>query len=134
MTGERIRDYELLEPIAQGRAGVYRARHVGVEQERAIRILETGITTAQFKERFSREARILSSMRHPNIIELYEFGELGDGKLFEILELLDGETLARRIERDTSLVVRNALRITREAALALHVSHNNGIIHRDLCP
>src|SRR3990172_5677782 len=118
LLGTRIREYEILDVIGKGGMGaVYRARHVLLDQERAIKVVQTELAdNKDFAERFIREAKILSRFRHPNLIELYEFGSFGENLYFMVLELLHGETVAERIQRLQKIPVDSALRIIREAA------------------
>ena len=134
--GKRIREYEILEAVGQGRmGGVYRARHVLLEQERAIKIIQTGIKGPnELADRFIRQARILARMRHPNLVELYEFGTIEEGTFFMILELLRGESVYKRIQREEKIEPRQAIKISREAALGLHLAHSMNVVHRDVSP
>ena len=134
--GKRIREYEILEAVGQGRmGGVYRARHVLLEQERAIKIVQTGMKGPnELADRFIRQARILARMRHPNLVELYEFGTLEEGTFFMIMELLRGESVYKRLQREEKIEPRQVVRIAREAALGLHLAHSMNVIHRDVCP
>ncbi|HSP07871.1 MAG TPA: serine/threonine-protein kinase, partial [Acidobacteriota bacterium] len=134
--GKRIREYEILALIGQGRMGaVYRARHVLLEQERAIKVVQTGMAgSSELADRFIREARILARMQHPNLVDLYEFGQLEEGTFFMILELLQGESVRRRVDTLERIPALDAVRIAREAASGLHVAHSTGILHRDVSP
>lgn len=134
--GKRIREYEILELIGQGRLGaVYRARHVLLEQERAVKIVEAGIAgNSDLADRFIREARVLARMRHPNLVELYEFGKLEEGAFFMIMELLRGDSVRKRIDTLGKIAVLDAIHITREAASGLHLAHSMGVLHRDVSP
>src|SRR5262249_42899791 len=94
LVGQRIREYELLEILGRGGMGtVYRARHVYLNKERAIKIIESKLADPAFTERFIREARILSDMHHPNLVQLYEFGSLEKNSFFMVLELIQGESV-----------------------------------------
>lgn len=135
LVGQRIREYELLEILGRGGMGtVYRARHVYLNKERAIKIIENKLNELAFTERFIREARILSDMHHPNLVQLYEFGSLEKNSFFMVLELIQGESVKQRIARLGKIPPRDAIRIVREAALGLHFAHESGIIHRDTSP
>lgn len=134
--GTRIREYEILEKIGHGGMGsVYRARHVYLDEERAIKLIQTQIATSEdFVNRFIREAKTLAKLRHPNLVQLYEFGMLENNRFFMVLELLRGETTLQRIQKLQRIPLQNALRIIREAAMGLEAAHQKGIIHRDLSP
>src|SRR5262249_17966531 len=87
---------------------------------------------AQFRERFEREARVISSLSHPHICPLFDVGN-HDGTEFLVMEHLDGETLAARLERG-AVPFDEALTIGIEIASALDAAHRAGIVHRDLKP
>ncbi len=104
----------------------------------AIKVLSAHLATdPQFRLRFEREARAISSLEHPNICTLFDVGEQGDIS-YLVMPLLDGETLADRLSgpggHDRALPVREALRIAIEIASAIEAAHEHGIIHRDLKP
>ena len=131
----KIREYELLEVLGKGgMATVYRAQHTFLKTERAIKVIRGKGAGDEFAERFIREARILSGLRHPNLIQMFEFGSLDDGVFFMALELVDGESVRDRVRRNGKLPIRKALQITQQAALGLHAAHEKGIIHRDISP
>ncbi|MEW6363191.1 MAG: serine/threonine-protein kinase [Acidobacteriota bacterium] len=134
--GSRLREYEIIEPIARGGMGaVYRARHVYLEQERAIKIILPNVSEmAGMVDRFIREARILVRLRHPNLVQLFEFGTLEDGAFFMILELIRGESVLQRLQRIQRVPVSDAIRIVREAGQGLAAAHSQGIVHRDIAP
>lgn len=136
LVGSRIRDYDILEIIGRGRIGtLYLARHTYLEVERAIKVIHSGIASSPNQlERILRECKILVKVRHPNLAELYDFGELPDGMFFLVLELVRGENLQELINRVGKIPVKEAVAIIREAAQGLQSAHDRGIIHRDICP
>lgn len=136
LIGTRIREYEILELIGRGGMGaVYRARHIYLDEERAIKLIRTQFAESEdFVNRFIREAKILAKLHHPNLVELYEFGMLENNQFFMVLEFLRGETALQRIQRIQRIPVQHALRIIHEAAMGLGAAHQKGIIHRDLSP
>lgn len=112
---------------------VYRARDSRLDRTVAIKILATHLASSpDLKQRFEREARTLSSLSHPNICHLYDIGSQ-DGVDFLVMEFLEGETLAHRLQRG-ELPLNEVMRIGMEVAGALHVAHRAGIVHRDLKP
>jgi eukaryotic-like serine/threonine-protein kinase len=132
--GERIGRYEILAPIGAGGMGeVYRARDPHLERSVAIKILTAsrGATGPQL-ERFHREARAVARITHPHICTVHDVGQL-DGVPFLVMELLEGETLAERLERGP-LSVDRALAFARQIAAALDAAHKRGVVHRDLKP
>src|SRR5688500_168378 len=110
LVGTRIREYEILDVIGKGGMGaVYRARHVYLEQERAIKVIHSNLAEDRhFIDRFIREARILTKLHHPNLVQLHEFGTLDQDVFFMVLELLKGETVFHRMKRVGKLPIRDA--------------------------
>ncbi|PWT88905.1 MAG: hypothetical protein C5B54_09840 [Acidobacteria bacterium] len=136
LVGKKIREYEILEVIGQGGMGaVYRARHIYLEQERALKVIRSDRSAnKEFVERFIREAKLLTRLRHPNLVVMHEFGSFEENSFFMVLELLQGETVLERIQRLKKIPYSDALRIVREAALGLQAAHAKGIVHRDISP
>ena len=132
--GERIGRYEILAPLGAGAMGeVYRARDCHLERWVAIKILtSTRHATAPQLARFRREARAIARITHPQICTVHDVGEI-DGVPFLVLELLDGETLAERLESGP-LPLDRALAVAGGIAAALDAAHRKGVVHRDLKP
>ncbi|SPE38243.1 Serine/threonine protein kinase [Candidatus Sulfopaludibacter sp. SbA6] len=133
-SGTRLGPYEILAPIGAGGMGeVYRARDTRLDRTVAIKVLPGHLThDPQLRERFDREARAVSSLNHPNICVLHDVGEEG-GVGFLVMEYLEGESLAARLQRGP-LPVAAALRYAVEIAGALDAAHRRGVVHRDLKP
>jgi serine/threonine protein kinase len=137
LLGTRIREYEILDIIGRGGMGaVYKARHVYLDEERAIKLIRTGLSEkTAFVNRFIREAKLLTKLRHPNLVQLYEFGTLEqENTFFMVLELVKGESVLERINRNGKIPVNEAISIVRQAALGLELAHQKGVIHRDISP
>jgi eukaryotic-like serine/threonine-protein kinase len=142
LTGRRLGAYQILAPIGAGGMGeVYRARDTRLGREVAIKILPRVFTAdADRLARFAREARVLASLNHRHIAAIYGLEdaptEAGSPVHALVLELVEGETLAKRIARTGSkgLPVKDALDIARQIADALDAAHEKGIVHRDLKP
>jgi serine/threonine protein kinase len=118
--------------IGEGGMGVvYLAEHTVIGKKSAIKLLRPGSDEAA--ARFVNEARAAASLRHPGLVDVFDFGQ-HDGRTYIVMEFLDGESLAQRLARDTRLPVPIAVAITRQVASALHAAHKEGIIHRDLKP
>ena len=130
LTGRRLGVYHLQALLGAGGMGeVYRAHDTRLGRDVAIKILPPAFTSDPDRlARFEREARVLASLNHPNIGAIYGFE---DGGL--VLELVEGETLAERVQRGP-VPVAEALTLARQIADALEAAHEKGIIHRDLKP
>jgi tetratricopeptide (TPR) repeat protein len=129
--GVRLGAYEIVALVGAGGMGeVYRARDTRLDRIVAVKILPPG--NPDLKVRFEREARSISSLDHPNVCALYDVGHEGDID-YLVMQFLEGETLASRIERGP-LPFDDAMRIAGEIASALRAAHERGIVHRDLKP
>ncbi|HEV2488891.1 MAG TPA: protein kinase [Candidatus Acidoferrales bacterium] len=132
--GSKLGPYEIQSPLGVGGMGeVYRARDTRLGRDVAIKILPQHLAdTPEVRQRFDREARAVSSLNHPHICTLYDIGHQ-DGTDFLVMEYLEGETLAKRLEKGP-LPTTDLLRIAIEIADALEKAHRQGVIHRDLKP
>ena len=129
--GVRLGAYEIVALVGAGGMGeVYRARDTRLDRIVAVKILPPG--NPDLKVRFEREARAISSLDHPNVCALYDVGHEGEID-YLVMQFLEGETLASRIERGP-LPFDDAMRIAGEIASALRAAHERGIVHRDLKP
>jgi serine/threonine-protein kinase len=128
--GTRLGPYEVVSRVGAGGMGeVWKARDTRLDRSVAIKILPSELAeNAQFKLRFEREAKTISQLNHPNICTLYD---VGDDYL--VMELLEGETLADRIERG-SLPMADVLKYGAQIGEALDRAHRGGVVHRDLKP
>src|SRR5258706_876262 len=133
-SGTRLGPYEIVGPLGAGGMGeVYRAKDTRLGRDVAVKILPAHLSEkVEVRERFEREARAISSLNHPHICTLYDIGREGNADYF-VMELLDGETLAARLERGP-LKLEEALKIGAQIAEALAAAHKSGIVHRDLKP
>lgn len=84
--------------------------------------------------RFERELKVVRNLKHPNIVEVRDYGETGDAILYMVMEYIEGQTLDNRVARKGALPVHETLSITRQMASALSTAHELGVIHRDLKP
>jgi serine/threonine protein kinase/Tol biopolymer transport system component len=132
--GTCLGPYEVGSPLGAGGMGqVYRARDTRLNRTVAIKILPTSLAAdPEFRERFDREARLIAQLDHPHICTLYDVGQQGDTG-FLVMQFLEGETLARRLERGPLPRV-EAIEYATQIASALAVAHRAGIVHRDVKP
>jgi serine/threonine-protein kinase len=133
-SGTKLGPYEIVAPIGAGGMGeVYRARDTRLDRTVAIKVLPQHLAdTPDAKQRFEREARAVSALNHPNICTLFDVGSQ-DGTEFLVMEYIEGETLATRLEKG-ALPLDQSLKIGIEVGDALDKAHRAGIIHRDLKP
>jgi serine/threonine protein kinase len=130
----RFPELEILELLGQGGMGAgYKARQGGLDRVVALKILppETAQDPA-FAERFSREARTLARLNHPNIVVIYEFGRKDD-LYYLVMEFVEGVNL-RQLIRAGQLQPQEALKIVPQICEALQFAHDEGVVHRDIKP
>jgi tRNA A-37 threonylcarbamoyl transferase component Bud32 len=122
--------------IGRGSFGrVYRATHPVIHKLVAIKVLAHKYSTEpEMVNRFVTEARAVNQIRHRNIIDIFSFGTLPDGRAYYVMELLEGRTLHARLKADGRIALADALPILRDVARALDAAHAKGIAHRDLKP
>lgn len=133
----RLRSYELLAPLGAGGTGeVYLARDTRFQRDVAIKILaDAHLADPTARARFEREATVVAGLVHPNICAVLDAGEDG-GRLYLVMELLRGETLATRMDRakGAGLPLDDALAIAIGVCDALAYAHRHGVVHRDVKP
>ncbi len=132
--GTRLGPYEILAPLGAGGMGeVYRARDTRLDRVVAVKVIPSHLAAeAEVRQRFEREARAVSALNHPHICVLHDIGQEGSTYYF-VMELIEGETLAARLEKG-ALPPDEFLPIAIQIADALAVAHRAGIVHRDLKP
>jgi eukaryotic-like serine/threonine-protein kinase len=132
--GAKLGPYEILAPLGAGGMGeVYRARDTRLERIVAIKILPAQFSTDPVrKQRFEREAKTISSLNHPHICVLHDVGHQ-DGVDYLVMECVEGETLAKRLEKG-ALPLEQAIKFGMHTADALDKAHRSGVVHRDLKP
>src|SRR5215813_11866704 len=132
--GTQLGSHEITGLLGKGGMGeVYRARDTRLKREVAIKILPDEFSRDPARvNRFQREAEVLASLNHPNIAAIYDLQEANDTR-FLVLELVEGETLADRVQRGP-IPVDEALRLGTHICAALEAAHAKGVVHRDLKP
>src|SRR6266403_2695453 len=134
LPGTRLGPYEIMTPLGAGGMGeVYRARDTRLDRTIAIKILPAQFSSDPVrKQRFEREAKTISSLNHPHICVLHDVGSQ-DGVDYLVMECVEGETLAKRLEK-TALPLEQVLKFGAQIADALGKAHRSGVVHRDLKP
>lgn len=118
-----------------GMGAVYRGTHAVIGREVAIKVLhERYAERREVAARLMNEARLASAIRNEHIVDIFDFGETGDGRTFVVMELLAGESLAQLLRREGPLREERAVDIALQAADALGAAHARGIVHRDVKP
>lgn len=127
--------YELLDVIGSGAMGIiYRARHLILDKVVAIKVLHAPQADPTLIMRFQREARAASSLNHPNVITVYDFGVHVESAPYMVMDYLQGRTLAQYIEERGQLSLRDTLDIVEQILSALAHAQKKNILHRDLKP
>jgi Tol biopolymer transport system component len=134
MIGSRLGPYEITAKLGEGGMGeVYRATDTKLERQVAIKVLPAAFTEDKERlARFEREAKLLAQLHHPNIASIFGLEE-SDGTRALVMELVDGPTLAERLESG-ALPFNESLSVSLQIAQALEEAHEKGIVHRDLKP
>ena len=127
--------YELQEPIGRGgMATIYRAVDLRMGRTVAVKILrEVYSSDPKFVTRFQREARAASALQHPNIIQVFDYGQSGPS-YYIVMEFVDGTDLRRYLKKAGVLSNERAIEIAHDVALGLGAAHKRGIVHRDVKP
>ena len=135
---ERVRQlgqYTLLEKIGEGAMGkVYRARHSLLARDTAVKMLKPDVMSEEAVARFEEEVQQTSQLRHPNTVEIYDFGRTDEGIFYYAMEYLDGYDLATLLEVSGPLPAARTVHVLRQVCLSLREAHNAGLIHRDIKP
>jgi hypothetical protein len=118
-----------------GMGAVYRARQKGMDRDVAVKVLLGDLAGNEtVVKRFHLEALAVSKLRHPNTIQIFDFGESDDGLLYIAMEFLEGKSLHQVLQEDRVLSARRAIKIAQQMAKSLREAHAKGIVHRDLKP
>jgi serine/threonine-protein kinase len=135
MIGQAVGSYVITSLLGEGGMGkVYLARHTLIGRKAAVKILNPDIASdEEAVSRFFTEARLVNDIRHPNIVEITDFGQFSSFYCI-VMELLEGETLAARLHRSRTLDEATVVRIFRQVTSALGAAHEQGMVHRDVKP
>jgi serine/threonine-protein kinase len=134
--GQRVGEYVIEAKIGEGGFGaVFRASHPLIGKLAAIKVLNRQYSAdPEMVSRFVAEARAVNQIRHRNIIDIFAFGQIEDGRSYYVMEYLDGEPLDEYLTRTQGAPLAEAIPILRAVARALDAAHAKGIAHRDLKP
>ena len=139
LEGQTLGKYRVLEPLGRGgMARVYRAYHPQLDRYVALKVLRADLLDDDaFFDRFRREARAVAALRHPHIVQVFDY-DLEDGISYMVLELLDGDSLKTRLDdyrvRGEWMPLGEAVRVLVEVLDGLGYAHSEGMIHRDVKP
>ena len=128
--------YRIVRPLAEGGCGeVYLAAHTRLPGEFAVKVLHSSLARDRDQlARFRQEAEITSTLRHPHIVQVFDFNVTDEGVPYLVMELLEGESLVELVVVDIPLDPRRVVHIIEQIADALHAAHERGVVHRDLKP
>jgi serine/threonine-protein kinase len=134
-TGTRLGTYEVLELLGRGgMAEVYKGRHPRLDRTVAIKILPSSLAAqVDFRQRFEREARSVAALRHPNIVQMFDFGDV-EGIYYMVMEYIDGTDLANYMGKAGPMGLAQVRSILGDVASALDYAHAQGLVHRDVKP
>src|SRR6185369_15580856 len=127
-------DYVIEGLLAEGGCGsVYVAQHRAMERRAALKILRGALASSpRMVERFVREVDLVNLLRHPNIVEIHDLGQLADGRPYYTMELLEGTTLDAQLRAEGRMPPAEGLEILEPVCSALRAAHAAGIVHRDV--
>ena len=138
LVGALLGSYRITDELSSGGMGtIYRARHELLGRDAAVKVLRAELTSdAELVDRFFTEARAATAIRHPSIIEVFDFGYTETGEAYLVMEFLEGESLHAYLKRfkPAGLPPQQAAQFARALANALVAAHAKGIVHRDLKP
>ena len=136
MLGQTVGSYKILSKLGEGGMGeVYLAEHPLIGKKAAVKVLLPQYSTnPDIVARFFNEARAVNLIKHPSIVDIFDFGQHANGSAYIMMEYLEGESLSAKLKREGRLRLEVAVEIVRQLAAALGAAHDKGVSHRDLKP
>jgi tRNA A-37 threonylcarbamoyl transferase component Bud32 len=133
--GTRLGTYEVLELLGRGgMAEVYKGRHPRLDRTVAIKILPSSLASDEdFRQRFEREAKAVAALRHPNIVQMFDFGDV-EGLYYMVMEYIEGTDLSRYMNESGPMELAQVCPILSDLASALDYAHTQDLVHRDVKP
>ncbi len=132
---KRLGVYELEEKIGEGGMGiVYRAKHALMRRATAVKILPPEKSSLGAIERFEREVKLTSQLKHPNTISIYDYGRTTNGLFYYAMELLEGYDLQQLVDREGAIADGRVINILVQICESLSEAHAAGLVHRDIKP
>jgi eukaryotic-like serine/threonine-protein kinase len=133
--GNQLGSYSLIEKIGEGGMGeVYIARHALLRRTAALKLLRRDRTDDASFSQFEKEARLVSSLRHPNTVEVYDFGRAKDGTFYFVMQYLPGHDLHQWVKKTGAMSVARSIHVVRQVCSALCEAHSEGLLHCDVKP
>jgi len=135
LTGLRLGPYEVIASVGRGgMAEVYKGHHLRLGRTVAIKILPAHLAAEpDFRARFEREAQAVAALKHPNIVQVFDFGD-SEGIYYMVMEYIAGQNLAQHLAEAGPLPLAQALPLLQHVASALDYAHAQGLVHRDVKP
>ena len=136
LIGTSIGNYSIVSRLGEGAMGeVYLGEHPDIGRKVAIKVLISSLSSnREMANRFISEAKAVNKINHPNIIQIFDFGKLSDGRLYYTMEYLEGKELTKLIQNEAPLTLERTTQILGQIAAALDAAHAAGVVHRDLKP
>jgi len=136
LIGKRLGNFDVISLVAEGGMGaVYLAKNHLIQMTAAIKVIKPEIVhQSGVVQRFKAEANIENRLNHPNIVTVYDFGELDDGGFYYAMEALKGQTLMDVIKQSAPMAPEQVTPILKQTCGALQAAHDHGVVHRDLKP
>jgi serine/threonine-protein kinase len=133
LIGRRVGNFVITGLLGKGGMGeVYLATHPEIGRQVAVKVL--AVPVPEHAQRFLNEARVMAALRHPNVVEVHDFGQLEHGRPYYVMELLRGPSLADVIRERAPMSPSEALRYLEPICAGLQAAHDAGVVHRDLKP